>query len=84
LCTTSFLGQLGSYTGKMYFSYNLLNTLAYGYFIYLTLLYNKSVPDPREKRRVYESTPSRDTVPCGTSSTHLLIHSLTHSLTHSG
>jgi hypothetical protein len=53
LCTTSFLGQLGSTTGKVYFTYNLLNTLAYGYFIYLTLLYNKSVPDPREKRRVY-------------------------------
>lgn len=48
--TASFIGSLNTTIGKSNFISNLLHTIAYGYFLYLTILYNYEVPDPRDKR----------------------------------
>ena len=46
----SFLGSLNTTIGKSNFVSNLLHTIVYGYFVFLTILYNFEVPDPRDTR----------------------------------
>lgn len=50
--TTSLLGSINTNFGKSNFIFNLLHTLGYGYFVYLTLLYNYELPDPRDARKM--------------------------------
>lgn len=48
--TTSLFKTIHTLFGKTYFLFNLIYTLIYAHFLYLSILYNRGLPHPCQKR----------------------------------
>jgi hypothetical protein len=57
--TTSLFKTIHTLFGKTYFLFNLIYTLIYALFLYLSTLYNRGLPHPCQKREYGPTTPSR-------------------------
>lgn len=52
--TTSLFKTIHTLFGKTYFLFNLIYTLIYANFLYLSTLYNRGLPHPCQKREYHE------------------------------